>query len=182
MGIYVNQLGYLPNTRKIAAATFPCNFKIMDTVKKQIVFEGTALDKGMDESSGDHMYELDFSALNTPGSYRIEAENGTCSHPFRIAADVYGSLKSALIKALYYQRCGCDLPEEYAGVYTHDACHMDGAIFLQDYLDQKENPKTYDMTGGWHDAGDFGRYSSPPPPLPLLIFYMPMSCFRMYCR
>lgn len=161
MGIYVNQLGYLPNTRKIAAATFPCNFKIMDTVKKQIVFEGTALDKGMDESSGDHMYELDFSALNTPGSYRIEAENGTCSHPFRIAADVYGSLKSALIKALYYQRCGCDLPEEYAGVYTHDACHMDGAIFLQDYLDQKENPKTYDTTGGWHDAGDFGRYSSP---------------------
>ncbi len=161
MGIYVNQLGYLPNTRKIAAATFPCNFKIVDTVKKQIVFEGTALDKGMDESSGDHMYELDFSALNTPGSYRIEAENGACSHPFRIAADVYSSLKSALIKALYYQRCGCDLPEEYAGVYTHDACHMDGAIFLQDYLDQKENPKTYDMTGGWHDAGDFGRYSSP---------------------
>lgn len=43
MGIYVNQLGYLPNTRKIAAATFPCNFKIMDTVKKQIVLKALPL-------------------------------------------------------------------------------------------------------------------------------------------
>lgn len=64
-------------------------------------------------------------------------------------------------KCLYFQRCGCALTEEYAGCYTHAACHTEDAIFLKDYLEHTPDPLHFDMTGGWHDAGDFGRYISP---------------------
>ena len=28
-------------------------------------------------------------------------------------------------------------------------------------MNQTPDPPHFDMTGGWHDAGDFGRYISP---------------------
>ena len=34
------------------------------------------------------------------------------------------------------------------------------AVRLEDYLERKENAKQYEVTGGWHDAGDYGRYTT----------------------
>ena len=65
------------------------------------------------------------------------------------------------MKCFYFQRCGCALTREYAGEYTHAACHTEDAVFLEDYMNQTPDPPHFDMTGGWHDAGDFGRYISP---------------------
>lgn len=59
------------------------------------------------------------------------------------------------IRELYYQRCGCELPEKFAGVYKHAKCHMNKAKLMWD------QSKLIDVTGGWHDAGDYGKYISP---------------------
>lgn len=161
MKIYVNQVGYLPNAEKTAAANFPCHFRLIDAQTKRSVLDGTANAIGIDACSGEEVYQIDFSDIFIPGSYYILAENGVASHTFQIGENVYETLKTAVIKALYFQRCGCALTEKHAGVYTHKACHTAPSVFLEDYLNKVPDPQQFDMTGGWHDAGDFGRYSSP---------------------
>lgn len=160
MGIYVNQVGYLPNAKKMASATFPCNFQLICAETQHSIFDGTASTAIEDLSSGGQVYQIDFSDVTTPGRYYILAGNGEKSHTFQICDDVYQELKHDLAKAFYYQRCGCPLISEHAGVYTHAACHTAPAIFLEDYIAQTSDPASFDMAGGWHDAGDFGRYTS----------------------
>ncbi len=160
MGIYVNQVGYLPKAKKIAVSTFPCNFQLINVESQKNVFDGTTTEHGLDNCSGENTYQIDFSDITTVGSYYILSGNGEKSHTFKIENDAYADLKQDLMKAFYYQRCGCALTKQYAGVYTHAACHTTPSIFLEDYINKTANPQSFDMTGGWHDAGDFGRYTS----------------------
>ena len=160
MGIYVNQVGYPVTGQKIAVSTAPCSFQIVRTDNQRCAYDGVTTEAGYDASSGDTAYHIDFSALKEPGSYYILSGNGEKSPTFSIAPGVYKSLKRDMMKAFYYQRCGTALTEEYAGEYVHKACHTAPAIFLEDYINKTANPQTYDLTGGWHDAGDYGRYST----------------------
>ena len=51
----------------------------------------------------------------------------------------------------YLQRCGCELKEDLAGDFAHAVCHAEKATVY--------GTKTkIDVSGGWHDAGDYGRY------------------------
>lgn len=168
MAILCNQVGYLPQGRKTAVLTAGERFKVM-RVKTgaaqdggsaqmqagQIVMEGTARDAGVDAASGDHVRVADFSALTQDGTYYVQNELGECSHCFRIGQDVYLAIQKDMTKALYYQRCGCGLQEAYAGVYAHPDCHTQTAVLWNDRSVRKE------VRGGWHDAGDYGRYISP---------------------
>lgn len=171
MAILCNQAGYLPQSRKTAVLTAGQRFTVMkvngelNTITsdsggaqgqaEQAVMEGTARDAGMDAASGDHVRVADFSGLTQDGIYYVQNELGERSHCFRIGQDVYQALQKDLTKALYYQRCGCALQEAYAGVYTHPECHMQTAVLWTDRSIAKE------VRGGWHDAGDYGRYISP---------------------
>ena len=47
------------------------------------------------------------------------------------------------------QRCGCDIEDEKFG---HKACHTEKATIYG-------TTDTIDVSGGWHDAGDYGRYT-----------------------
>ena len=161
MGIYVNQIGYPISGKKVAISTAPCNFQIINASTQSSVFDGVTGTGIMDKSAGEEVYQIDFSEVTTPGSYYILAGNKEKSCTFSIQANTYKSLKTDLLKCLYYQRCGCELKEEHAGIYTHKTCHTEPAIFLEDYMNKTPNPQSFDMTGGWHDAGDFGRYISP---------------------
>lgn len=160
MGIYVNQVGYMPNAAKVAISTFPCNFQLIRAADQQCIMDGTTTEAGFDHCSGETVYQIDFSSVTEPGTYYLLAGNLEKSHTFVIDRHVYRSLKNTLLKAFYYQRCGCALEEAHAGPYTHEACHTAPAIFLEDYQNKAECPQSFDMTGGWHDAGDFGRYTS----------------------
>lgn len=160
MGIYVNQIGYPTEGVKIAVATAPCHFQIIKSTDHISVFDGTAIEAGFDASSGDQTWHIDFTGLTLPGSYYILSGSGEKSPVFTIGKHVYRCLKNDLMKAFYFQRCGCALTGEYAGPYTHAACHMEPSVFFEDYIKQTPDPQTFDMTGGWHDAGDFGRYTT----------------------
>ncbi len=160
MGIYVNQVGYPTAGDKIAISTTPCSFSIIRCSDDKCILNGMTDAVRYDASSDDQTYRIDFSGLCEPGRYYILSEKGEKSPSFSIADAIYQPLKKDLMKAFYYQRCGVELTKEYAGEYVHKACHTKPAIFLQDYLNQTPNPQTFDMTGGWHDAGDYGRYST----------------------
>lgn len=159
MAVLCNQVGYLPQGRKTAVLTAGEHFKVMKAEPGQgdgqIIMEGEAQDAGVDAASGDHVRVAEFSRITQDGVYYVQNELGEKSHCFRIGQDVYRAIQNDMAKALYYQRCGCELQEAYAGVYRHPVCHVHKAVLWTDRGVEKE------VSGGWHDAGDYGRYISP---------------------
>ncbi len=64
------------------------------------------------------------------------------------------SLIKPLGRMFYLQRCGVSLDSAYAGEFAHPACHTAPArVFQSDTF--------LHVSGGWHDAGDYGRYVVP---------------------
>lgn len=157
MAIYCDQTGYLPHSVKTAVMTEGKTFDVirLEGASERTVLSGAVWDAGPDAASGDHVYVADFSDICEDGVYYIRSDAGAQSHRFRIGRDVYRALQADMIKALYFQRCGCELEEKYAGVYKHPCCHTGDAVLWEDRSVVKE------VKGGWHDAGDYGRYISP---------------------
>ena len=153
--ILVNQLGYLPRLKKRAVITEPCDSFCVKDNSGRVVFEGVPTHFGFDKSSGDDVYIADFSPLCADGEYRVYA-NGKSSPAFNISACVYKNALDDTLKALYFLRCGCELDKKHAGEYTHPACHLSKAVVWSEK--DGKNAKQYDVSGGWHDAGDYGRY------------------------
>ena len=83
------------------------------------------------------------------------------SPTFSIENHVYDALFSDMTKYFYYQRQGIDLEETYAGVFARENLHPND-VTVKKWSD-RENPnaETYDVSGGWYDAGDYGKYVSP---------------------
>lgn len=152
MSIYVNQVGYLPNQKKHATISGEQNFTLIDENGKEVL-SGRSLSLLHDAGSGENAAVIDFSTVTTPGVYHFHTASGdSCS--FRIADDVYDSLAFDTLKMFYYQRCGIELLEKYAGRFTHKACHTAPVSHLYN------RELSFDCSGGWHDAGDYGRYTT----------------------
>ncbi len=105
-----------------------------------------------DEASGDNVKVVDLGILPA-GEYTVSV--GSECRQITVKKDPWQEVTNALIKGLYFQRCGCELEEKYAGIYKHPACHTAPAL----EWDNKEVEKT--VIGGWHDAGDYGKYVGP---------------------
>ena len=150
--IYINQSGYFTGGTKRAVTINPAeNFDILDNSGK-VVFSGSVKHFGFDECSGDDVYTADFSELAEQGTFTIRTDSGDISERFEIGANAYNNLFNDVSKAFYYLRCGCGLDEKYAGIYRHGKCHCTKAVLWED------NSVEIEANGGWHDAGDYGRY------------------------
>lgn len=57
-------------------------------------------------------------------------------------------------RMFYLQRCGVALSGAFAGEFSHPACHLAPARVY-------ETDTFIHVPGGWHDAGDYGRYVVP---------------------
>lgn len=157
--ILLNQLGYLPSHAKHATILTakldspsnhpPTSFLVL-TLGRSPVFEGRIFPPTFDAASGDTTALADFSALTTPGTYQLEV-SGILSDPFTIGPSVYADALRLTTRAFYGQRCGCHV--DLGSGYHHPPCHLDGAFDPTSGRSGK-----LPNTGGWHDAGDYGRY------------------------
>lgn len=154
--ITVNQIGYPVDGEKIAVFTGAGHdFQVVDVDHGNVVFEGKPGAPRFDKASGDTVHTGDFSEVHAVGRYRIEQGDGITSASFIISDKPYHELQQGLLKAFYYYRCGVELTEEYAGDWKHKACHTaEGIVY-------GETERRLDCSGGWHDAGDYGKYSGP---------------------
>lgn len=153
-GIFVNQAGYTKDAVKRAVMPFESDeFRIVDGLGN-CKYEGKTEYFGYDEASGDTVYTADFTDFREVGEYRVSA-GGKTSAVFRISENVYGKVFHDTAKAFYYLRCGCGLDKKHAGVYHHGVCHDSAALLWSD------RSTSLDVSGGWHDAGDYGRYVTP---------------------
>ncbi len=151
-GIFVDQAGYFTESRKTAVIPFETDIFAITDENGEKHFEGKATAFGHDDCSDDDIYIADFTDLKRPGSYRVTAD-GKTSALFHIGDTVYSRLLNDVSKAFYFMRCGMALEERYAGAFAHAKCHCSEAEMLAEGGFRK-------ITGGWHDAGDYGRYVS----------------------
>lgn len=159
--VNVNQVGYLPNAVKKAVvrsteeAEISGSFDVVNVETNQAVLTGTLNSFGMNAASEEQTAIADFSELTQPGTYKIVTENYGESFPFQIGEDVYTALESSVTRMFYLQRCG----EEISGIsaedtsFSHPACHTGDAI-----PSESLSSAMVSAQGGWHDAGDYGRY------------------------
>lgn len=165
--IQVNQIGYRPDDAKLAVvrgskqADVSGPFAVQDIGSGSTIFDGQLSQAIENGNTGEWEAIADFSDLKTPGKYKVYAgktdkEQEGVSYEFEIGENVYAQAFDAAVKMLYLQRCGMELTEEYAGEFKHPVCHSDKAVIFGD-----DSGKTVDVSGGWHDAGDYGRYVVP---------------------
>lgn len=162
--IRYNQMGYTPKGFKhFIYAGDDKQFQVYRTDQEIVVLEGSLIGHRLDEASGDFVCKGDFTALTEAGEYYIKVGNDK-SHPFIISNKQPVICMDALLKAFYFQRCGVELPKQYAGEWGHKACHLQPSyVFCQEgeewLANSPDSMVKLDTAGGWHDAGDYGRYT-----------------------
>ncbi len=150
--IFVNQAGYHPKRFKRAVIKTVCQSFFIKDLDGNVKFEGKTEYFGLDADSQDTLYLADFTQFTQIGRYYIETDSGERSLQFEISNSCTQKLFDDICKAFYYLRCGCELQEKHAGVYVHPICHETLAC------EWDNRDVRIDVSGGWHDAGDYGRY------------------------
>jgi endoglucanase len=154
--IAVNLVGYEADSSKQAfiVNTESEHFEILRLHDSVVVFSGSVETYAeADSISGDRLGIIHFSDLNSPGKYVVKTvgDQGLISHPFIIKENVYHDALLAMVKSFYFHRCGTAVGNEKE--WSYQACHLDDAPLYKDPATSKL------VTGGWHDAGDYNKFS-----------------------
>ena len=149
----VSQGGYHPKGVKQAviwanSERLDGSFQVIDIGKDEVVYEGELRDVGS-HIWGGNTFIADFSELKTPGRYKVRPKVEKIkalldSFAFPIKPSLYLGLAERGARWFYYQRCGTEVPG------WHPPCHTDDALL---------DGKPHDATGGWHDGGDYNKWS-----------------------
>jgi endoglucanase len=178
--IVLDQFGYRPSANKIAFVRVPVTgfdagaagvaaetYQLIDAAGGRRVRDlrpAPQAGGNVDPASGDRVWTLDFSAVTTPGTYRIVAVGGGVSSPeFEIAGDVYAPVLREAFRTFYYQRAGLEKRAPFADLRWADrASHLgpgqDRAA--RDFFRKDDAATALDLSGGWYDAGDFNQYTN----------------------
>ncbi|HMA92250.1 MAG TPA: glycoside hydrolase family 9 protein, partial [Polyangiaceae bacterium] len=152
--IRLNTVGYLVGQVKratVLAVEGVDAFQVIDTATQQSAFDGVLSPATTNEDTADTTRIADFSPLKTPGTYILKVDGLVDSPPFSISENVYDEPLRVTMLGLYGLRCGVAVELEHQGqVFKHAPCHLH---------DGQRAGQERDGTGGWHDAGDYGKYT-----------------------
>ena len=155
--IRLNTVGYLPHAEKKASIAATCtNFTVVRLPDLQTVFSSTVTGPVLDPDTQEQLYTADFSKLKQPGEYQLDVPSVGRSAPFRVAVDVYREPFYVVMRGFYLWRCGTAVSATYHGqTFAHGICHTNDAWL--DFVGGGHTQK--DSTKGWHDAGDYNKYT-----------------------
>lgn len=159
-GIVLNQVGYLPQAPKVAVLINPSNQEntqatLINLANGNVVQTMTPSYSTLDSASGDTLQTLDFSEVTEPGDY-MWRYGSSQSAPFSIKEAVFTETSRTLLRSYYLQRCGVELADPETGIY-HSPCHLSDGVTAHSDVSHDVN-EIVTATGGWHDAGDYGKY------------------------
>ena len=154
--ICLNSLGFLPQASKKASIVGETkSFVIKQADSQTVVFQGKVSTPVFQKDVNQNVGLADFSSFSKNGKYYLETPEGTKSVVFEISPNVYNQAFYTSMRGFYLWRCGTAVEENHDGhLFSHLPCHLDDGY--EDFLgkpDQRRNG-----TGGWHDAGDYGKY------------------------
>ncbi|MDD2416981.1 MAG: glycoside hydrolase family 9 protein, partial [Parabacteroides sp.] len=152
--IRVNQLGYLPDARKVAVFMSEELMSVDRFELKDAFTHATVLTFNSVKSAGKYgtmssTYRLNFTAFEGVGSFYLAAGKAT-SPVFRINAHVYDGTADFLLTYMRQQRCGYN-------PWLKDSCHLHDGYMVYHPTRSGEH---VDVTGGWHDATDYLQYTA----------------------
>jgi hypothetical protein len=173
--VRINQVGYITQEAKqaILLAAGPANgatFKVINTQTNQSVYNANiGASQGQWSSTFPNSYLIDFSPVQTVGSYKIEVDgpNSATSPTFKIesGANLYRGL---LTNALSFYQTQRDGPNVIPSVMNRQPSHLkdkQASIYstptykngtLRGSLNKVSGP--IDVSGGWFDASDFLKF------------------------
>ena len=107
MAIMVNQVGYEAYADSKKAVVSQPGIYVLKNTEGEVIWQGQAGEGVQDPLCGETLYPLDFGSAQETGMYYLESAAGDRSDSFEIGWDVLAEVHNAMVKALYYQRCGC---------------------------------------------------------------------------
>lgn len=152
--ININQVGYRPDSKKTAVfrnLSGQSRFSVVNAENNQVVYTGDLGSEINNGTAGEKNKKGDFSSVKTPGKYYISCDGLENSYTFEIGENVYSKMIDDSVRMLYLQRCGTSVTDK---AFSHVACHNTMATVYG-------TNERIDVSGGWHDAGDYGRYVVP---------------------
>ncbi|MPY50523.1 glycoside hydrolase family 9 protein [Streptomyces acidicola] len=162
--VRVNQVAYLPAGPKNATLVTDATAKLPWQLKNAsgtTVAQGWTVPRGLDASSGQNVHSIDFGSYRTRVKDLTLVADGETSRPFDIDPGAYEQLRLDSLKYYYTQRSGIEIRDDLRPGYGRPAGHLNAAPNRGD----KDVPcqpgvcdYTLEVTGGWYDAGDHGKY------------------------
>ncbi len=155
----LNQAGYRPDDEKTA---FLRTDTARDVTWVVIDEEGdeyirpSAEEPFYDEAAGGMISRVNLTPVREAGHYTLlMQENGATTEEasFTVEDNPYEDLTNLVFRMLSLQRCGTETGAADSA-FHHGACHQADALVYG--TDERR-----DVSGGWHDAGDYGRYVVP---------------------
>ncbi len=162
--VRVNQVAYLPAGPKNATLVTDATAKLpwqLENSGGAVVARGWTVPRGTDASSGQNVHSVDFGAHKKQGTGLTLVVDGERSRPFDIGTSAYEKLRLDAAKYYYTQRSGLAIRDDLRPGYARPAGHVDVAPNQGDSnvpCQPGVCDYTLDVTGGWYDAGDHGKY------------------------
>jgi endoglucanase len=149
--VVLNQLGFRPGDEKHALGLeLPPDAGLWSALdgSGEVVASGAVGRATPDPLSHLGVSTIDLSSLRTPGQYRLRV--GTVdSAAFEVGDGALVAGERLMLRSYLLQRCGVALDDAETGL-SHPACHLADAT-------TRDGGRAV-LTGGWHDAGDYGKY------------------------
>ena len=152
---FINQIGYrVDDVKEFTLLDGNGNVEIADA-SGNTVLTVTPTAASSWAPSGQNVQRVDFSELNTEGTYSIKVGGQVLRSDLKILGKAYEDVTKASLKWYYYQRASMALEETYAGQWKRAAGHTNASVQLHS---STGGSGTINSTKGWYDAGDYGRY------------------------
>ena len=157
--IRLNSVGYLPESAKLATVIAPggTSFDVKSAADGAVAWSSALTPGPNDELTGEPLFIADFTEFCAVGEFYLEVPGLGRSASFTVGETVYNDVLTRSMIGMYGQRCGTAVHIELDGeAWSHAACHpKDGSLKYLTGMDQVRA-----STGGWHDAGDYGKYTT----------------------
>jgi endoglucanase len=173
--IHVNQLGYFPSEKKRATlvftgedakqrATKPVPFELVDSAGT-VLYRGMTEPFGRDATSDVYVQRLEFSSFTDAKKdlkLRIVAQAGSAepltSDRFSIDAQLLNPLSRDALRYIYYTRSGIALKQPYVQNSVWERTEGHPTDTQVPCAPDAHCSYSLDVSGGWYDAGDYGKY------------------------
>jgi endoglucanase len=164
--VRVNQVGYLPNAHKIATvistSTSALDWSLKDGSGTVVTSGKTTPRSGVDAASGENVHHLDFSSATKAGTgYTLVVTEGgeaNVSHPFDIAGSIYTTMRKDALAYFYHNRSAIKIEMPYCGRADLARAAGHPSDIAPTWPGTGQDNYSLDVTGGWYDAGDHGKY------------------------
>jgi endoglucanase len=158
--LFSNQIGFVSDGYKsvvINDDVDQISIVSRNTEKKEyILYRAPNINSDLYSKTNGSLFDL--SIIKNVGDYDVFIRDDNVGS-FSIEKESYLELFKKLGQSYYHWHCGIKKDKAIVNEWAHEKCHR-GDENLAFHLDANENGRK-DVSGGWHDAGDYNKYVCP---------------------